>query len=118
MGNDVVMGKFQIFYDKAGEYRFRLRDHEDHIILVSESYKQKASAVKAIESVRVNASEDTHFERKTASNGLFMFNLKAANGQIIGTSSFYKSESIRDEIIDLVTRQAPSASVDDCAMKG
>jgi uncharacterized protein YegP (UPF0339 family) len=111
------MGKFQIFYDKAGEYRFRLRDHEDHIILVSESYKQKANAVKAIESVRVNASEDAHFERKTASNGLFMFNLKAANGQIIGTSNLYKTETSRDEIIDLVKSHAPLAYVNDCAIR-
>lgn len=110
------MGKFQIFYDKAGEYRFRLRDHEEHIILVSESYKQKASAFKAIESVRVNASEDAHFERKTASNGLFMFNLKAANGQVIGTSTLYKSESDRDAVLERVRTLAHVASVDDCAM--
>jgi uncharacterized protein YegP (UPF0339 family) len=111
-----VTGKFQIFYDKAGEYRFRLRDQEDHIILVSESYRQKASAVKAIESIRVNATEDKHFERKTASNGLFMFNLKAANGQVIGSSSLYKSETVREEVLEKVRVLAPMASVDDCAM--
>ena len=110
-------GKFQIYYDKTGEYRFRLRDDEDRIILVSESYKQKASAIKGIESVRHNATVDKHFERKEASNGLFMFNLKASNGQVIGTSKLYKTEAQRDGLANLVQTQAPTASVDDCAMK-
>jgi uncharacterized protein YegP (UPF0339 family) len=110
-----MIGKFQIYYDRAGEFRFRLRASDDHIILVSEGYKQKASAIKAIESVRVNAINEKHFERKTASNGQYMFNLKAANGQVIGTSKLYKAESSCEEDLERVITQAPLASVDDCA---
>lgn len=109
-------GKFQIYYDKTGEYRFRLRNQEDSIILVSESYKQKASAIKAIESIRNNAVVDKHYEIKTSSNDMFMFNLKAGNGQVIGTSKLYRTEALREEALEQVRNLAPIASVDDCAI--
>jgi len=109
-------GKFQIYYDKTGEYRFRLRDDEDHIILVSESYKQKTSAIKGIESIRSNAVVDKHYELKTSSNDMFMFNLKAGNGQVIGTSKLYRTEALRGKVIEQVRNLAPVASVDDCAI--
>jgi uncharacterized protein YegP (UPF0339 family) len=52
-------------------------------------------------------------ERKTAAGGQFMFNLKAANHQIIGTSETYKSEASRDAGIASVKINAPDAKVDD-----
>ena len=42
-----------------------------------------------------------------------MFNLKATNGQVIGTSEHYESESARESGIDSVKKNAPDASVDD-----
>jgi uncharacterized protein YegP (UPF0339 family) len=42
-----------------------------------------------------------------------MFNLKAANHQIIGTSETYKSTESRDHGIDSVKANAPSAPVHD-----
>ena len=50
--------KFEIYQDKAGEYRFRLKARNGQIIGVSESYKQKASCVNGIESVKTNAAEE------------------------------------------------------------
>lgn len=47
--------KFEIYLDKAGEYRFRLKAHNGEIILASEGYKAKASCKNGIESVRKNA---------------------------------------------------------------
>ncbi|MCX2723163.1 DUF1508 domain-containing protein [Roseibium sp. DSM 29163] len=43
------MAKFELYEDKAGEYRFRLKAGNGEIILTSESYKQKASAKNGIE---------------------------------------------------------------------
>ena len=49
--------KFEIYTDKAGEFRFRLKARNGEIILASEGYKAKASCENGIESVRKNAPE-------------------------------------------------------------
>lgn len=52
-----VNPKFEIYEDKAGEFRFRLKAKNGEIIAVSEGYKAKASCKNGIESVRKNAPE-------------------------------------------------------------
>ena len=47
--------KFEIYNDKAGEFRFRLKARNGEIILASEGYKTKAACENGIESVRKNA---------------------------------------------------------------
>ena len=48
--------KFEVYVDKAGEYRFRLKATNGQIIATGESYKAKAGVMNAIESIRKNAS--------------------------------------------------------------
>lgn len=47
--------KFEIYNDKAGEFRFRLKARNGEIILASEGYKTKAACENGIDSVRKNA---------------------------------------------------------------
>ena len=47
--------KFEVYTDKAGEYRFRLKASNGQIIAVGEGYKAKASCLNGIESVKKNA---------------------------------------------------------------
>ena len=47
--------KFEIYTDKAGEFRFRLKATNGQIIAVSEGYKAIASCLNGIESVKKNA---------------------------------------------------------------
>ena len=108
-----MAGKFEVYKDKAGEFRFRLKASNGQIILASEGYKQKSSAMNGIESVRKNSASDDRFERKETSAGNSRFNLRAANNQVIGTSESYKSGSARDNGIASVQKNAPDASVDD-----
>lgn len=49
--------KFEVYTDKAGEYRFRLTARNGEIIATSEGYKAKASCMNGIESVRKNAPD-------------------------------------------------------------
>ncbi len=49
--------KFEMYVDKAGEFRFRLKARNGEIILASEGYSQKAGCKNGIESVRRNAPE-------------------------------------------------------------
>ncbi len=108
-----MAGKFEIFEDKAGEFRFRLKAGNGEIILASEGYVQKASAEKGIESVKTNAPNDDRYERNETKSGGYMFNLKASNGQVIGTSESYTSATARDNGIESVKRNAPDARVED-----
>lgn len=50
-----MAGKFELYQDKAGEYRFRLKAGNGETIASSEGYKSKASALNGIESVKKNA---------------------------------------------------------------
>lgn len=49
--------KFEVYTDKAGEYRFRLTARNGEIIATSDGYKAKASCMNGIESVRKNAPD-------------------------------------------------------------
>ena len=49
--------KFEVYTDKSGEYRFRLKARNGEIIAVSEGYKAKPSCLNGIESVKKNAPE-------------------------------------------------------------
>jgi len=52
-----VCPKFEVYVDKAGEFRFRLKARNGEIIAVSEGYKAKTDCLKGIESVRRNAPD-------------------------------------------------------------
>lgn len=49
--------KFEVYTDKGGEYRFRLKARNGEIIATSEGYKQKASCLNGIDSVKKNAPD-------------------------------------------------------------
>ena len=51
--------KFVITKDKAGEFRFTLVASNGQTVAVSEGYKQKASALSTIESIRTKAADAT-----------------------------------------------------------
>ncbi len=49
--------KFEVYVDKAGEFRFRLKARNGQIIAVGEGYKKKPSCLNGIESIKKNAPE-------------------------------------------------------------
>lgn len=106
-----MAGKFELYRDKGGEFRFRLKAGNGQVILASEGYKTKASARNGIDSVRRNGPVDARYERKETKAGKHMFNLKATNGQVIGTSESYESEASRENGIESVKKNAPEAEM-------
>ena len=52
-----MAGKFEVYKDKAGEHRFRLKAGNGEIILTSEGYKEQAGCANGIESVRKNGAD-------------------------------------------------------------
>ncbi len=49
--------KFEVYTDKAGEFRFRLKATNGQVIAVSEGYKSRAGCLGGVESVRKNAAD-------------------------------------------------------------
>ncbi len=105
------MGYFVVTKRKNDEFQFALKAGNHETILVSEGYTTQAACDNGIESVKKNGPDDGRYERKESSNGKFMFNLKAGNGQVIGTSEMYESTAGRDNGIASVQKNAADAEV-------
>lgn len=108
-----MAGWYELSKASNGQYRFVLKAGNSETILSSEMYTTKASAEGGIASVQTNSPLDERYERKTAANGKPMFNLKAGNHQVIGTSQMYSSEKARDDGIESVKTNGPSKTVKD-----
>jgi uncharacterized protein YegP (UPF0339 family) len=107
------MGKFEITTRKNSEFQFNLMAGNGQVILTSEGYSSKSGCISGIESVKKNALDDNKYDRKTSSNSKAYFTLKAANGQIIGNSEMYESETSRDNGIESVKKNASDAEIID-----
>lgn len=106
------MGKFEITTRTNGEFQFNLKAANHQIILTSQGYSTRAGCENGIASVRENAQVDSNFERNKSANEKHYFNLKAANGQIIGTSEMYESTSSMENGIASVMKNAPTAVIE------
>jgi uncharacterized protein YegP (UPF0339 family) len=109
------MGKFVITKRVNGEFQFSLKAGNGQEILGSEGYKTKDACENGIASVKRNAQDDSKFDSKKSKNDKFYFNLKATNGQIIGTSEMYETEASCKNGIASVKTNAPNATVEDDA---
>jgi uncharacterized protein YegP (UPF0339 family) len=105
------MSEFEIYKDTANEYRFRLKANNGLNILASEGYSSKSSCINGIKSVRENSQDDSKYDKRKSSNQKNYFNLKAVNGQIIGTSQMY--ETLRGVLKGIISvkKNAPIANV-------
>ncbi len=106
-----MAGKFVISKGKNGQDYFVLKAGNGETILQSEGYKARKSCENGVESVRRNANDKGKFERKTAKDGRFYFVLKSGNGQVIGKSQMYKSDSGCRNGMASVGRNAPDAKL-------
>jgi uncharacterized protein YegP (UPF0339 family) len=52
-----VAGKFELYTDKSGDWRFRLKASNGETIATGQGYSSKASALNGIDSVRRNAAD-------------------------------------------------------------
>lgn len=107
------MGKFIMSKRANGEYQFNLKSKNGLIILTSEGYTTKQNCEQGIESVKRFAGDKASFQKNTASNGKYYFNLKASNGQVIGTSQMYGSDFALEKGIASVKTNAADSVVED-----
>ena len=92
-------------------YFFSFIDSNDRAVVKSESYKARKSALNGIASVRKNSLNDARYVMKKTKNDKYFFNLKAANGQIVGTSAFYASLEERSKSVAIFKIQALDAAM-------
>lgn len=58
-----MAGRFELYKDTAGKFRFRLKARNGQIIATGEAYETRASALKGIESVKKNAGDAAVYDQ-------------------------------------------------------
>jgi uncharacterized protein YegP (UPF0339 family) len=84
---------FETFQGLDSHYYFGLVAGNGESVLRSQGYTKLASAEHGVGSVLANGNDKRNFDVKQATNGDWYFNLKAGNGEIIGTSELYASKA-------------------------
>lgn len=85
---------FEIYQSEStNKYHFRLKAKNGEIIFTGQGYADKKGCENGVESVGKNGTNEDNFEIKEAKDGRKYFVLKAGNGQVIGQSQMYKSDS-------------------------
>lgn len=110
----VVSATFVITPTPDDQYRFELRAANGRIVLTGEKYFRRSKVKSDIASAMMNAPIDAQYERKTSRttwNPYFV--LKSADGELIGTSEEYSSNSAREKGIAYVQHVASSATMID-----
>jgi len=107
-----MSGRFKLCHSGDG-FRFDLVAGNGETILSSQKYASKEGAQKGIASVKSNAADDERYDRRTSKAEQPYFALKAANGEIIGTSQMYASPDTLETGIASVKSHAPDAEIED-----
>lgn len=98
-----------------GKYVFNLKAPNHEVILTSEVYEKRTSALAGIESVRANGNQDANFELKKSSNNQPYFVLKAPNHEVIGKSEVYSSEAAAKHGIESVKKNCGYLEIKEAA---
>jgi uncharacterized protein YegP (UPF0339 family) len=106
-----MAGKFEVYPDKAGKHRFRLKAGNGEVVAVGEAYEAKASAKAGCEAVQRAAGGTGKFEVYEDRGGKFRFRLKAGNGEVVATGEAYETEASAEKGTEAVKRAADGASV-------
>ncbi len=104
-----MSASFDLKKSADGQFYFVLHAADGATLLRSETYTTLASARNGIESVRKNAGTETRYAFEKSANGKSYFNLKAANGQVIGTSPLFADPNAAQHAAETVRHHASAA---------
>jgi uncharacterized protein YegP (UPF0339 family) len=108
-----MSGYFELSTAVGSQFKFNLKAGNNQVILTSELYKTKQSALGGIASVQKNAADDARYERKTAKDNSPFFTLVAGNGETVGRSEMYASASAMENGIASVKANGPGGVIKD-----
>lgn len=116
-------GKFLVYVDKAGEYRFTLKASNGEAIGASEGYSSKAACLNGVESIRKHSQKAEivtegegkcpKFEVYEDKAGKFRFRLIASNGEPILASESYTAKASAVAGCEAVKKYSPDAPVEE-----
>lgn len=86
-------GRYETFVGKDGKYYFHLLAGNGEKVLASQGYETASGCQNGMGSVNVNGVDAANYELRTAVDGTVYFVLKAGNGEVVGMSEFYVSQS-------------------------
>lgn len=109
-----MTSKYLLFIGKDRQYYFSLHAVNDQVILQSEGYTTKQSALNGISSCRTNSPYDARYSKHGAAPSCW-FRLNGGNGEPIGRSETYTTTQARDIGIESVKTNGPLAPLDDRA---
>ena len=112
--------KFEVYKDKAGEFRWRLKATNGAIMATpGQGYKALADAKHNIESVKKSATDDKmKYEVYEDAKKEHRWRLKASNGQVIATSGQgYKAKADCRHAIEVIQKGASEAKIEEVAAK-
>jgi uncharacterized protein len=98
----IHQARFEIFTGEDKKFYFHLRAGNGEIILVSQAYTAKSSAVSGIASVESNGSAASQWKVFSAVNGDYGIRLVAGNGQTIGAGELYASQSNAQKAVSTI----------------
>ena len=104
---------FELRRSDSGRFSFNLISADGEIILSSGLYESRAAAAEGIAMVIASAHDETHYERRMASNRHWYFVLKAETGDFLGKSAVYASAASLENGIRSVIGSAAEATLKD-----
>ena len=108
--------KFELYKDKAGEFRWRLKAANGAVLATGgQGYKAKADAKNGIESVQKAGTDDKlKFELYEDQKKEHRWRLKASNGQVIASASEgYKAKADAEKAIETIKEGVAKAEVEE-----
>lgn len=103
--------RFQVFKGVDAQYYFHVRAGNGEILVQSEAYRRRASAVSGTASVTTNAQIAARFELRDAQDGQAYYVLRASNGQVVAKSELYGSRSSAERARDAFSTLIKSGTV-------
>lgn len=94
--------RFEVFSGEDKKFYFHLRAGNGEIILVSQAYTAKSSALSGIKSVEANGTSAAQWKIYSAINGEYGIRLVAGNGQTIGSGELYASQSNAQKAVSTI----------------
>src|SRR5262245_3687863 len=109
---------FEVYQDKASEYRWRLVSGEDKdretLATGGQGYKAKADCLHGVKSIQDGAADKLTFETYEDNAKESRWRAKASNGQTVASSaSSYKSKADCQKAIDIIKKSAAKATVEE-----
>jgi uncharacterized protein len=95
------------------QYYWNLNSVNGEVLLTSETYLSRQSAVDGIASSKRNTAESNFDRRTSIKNEPYFVQIASGNYQVLGTSEMYSSTQAMNNGIAAVKRDAPYAQTED-----